>query len=180
MMFSPLVHRFTLVGSLLLLAANAVSQELSLEELVPGLKERAIVMDIVSRVVERDQEEVWNSVNSKVTIPGRPVGIKLVGTNIIIAVQFTPYRQRNGRNMLVAQGQIWLDVPNQGIRYQTTIETIPLEYGEQIYFFPLGQASSPNAPRIEIQIELRPYVEEPSAQVQEELPSQTKETVGTP
>jgi hypothetical protein len=168
------------MGSLLLLAANAVSQELSLEELVPGLKERAIVMDIVSRVVEQNQEEVWNSVNSKVTIPGRPVGIKLVGTNIIIAVQFTPYRQRNGRNMLVAQGQIWLDVPNQGIRYQTTIETIPLEYGEQIFFFPLGQASSPDAPRIEIQIELHPYTEEPLAQVQEEAPPQTKETAGPP
>jgi hypothetical protein len=179
-MLTPLAHRFTLVGSLLLLAANAVSQELSLEEMVPALKERAIVMDIVSRVVERDQEEVWNSVNSKVTILGRPVGIKLVGTNIIVAVQFTPYRQRNGRNVLVAQGQIWLDVPNQGIRYQTTIETIPLEYGEQIYFFPLGQASNPNTPRIEIRIELRPYVAEPPAQVQEELPPQTKETAGPP
>jgi hypothetical protein len=92
--------------------------------------------------------------------------MKLVGDNIVIAVQFTPYRQRNGRNILVAQGQIWVDIPDQGMRYQTTMETIPLEYGEQIYFFPLGSANNPDGPRIEIQIELHPYNEDPLPQVQ--------------
>jgi hypothetical protein len=141
-------------------AAGVIAQELSLEELVPALKEQAVKMAIVARVVEQNQEEVWNSVNSRVTIPGRPVGMKLVGNNIVVAVQFTPYRQRNGRNILVAQGQIWIDVPNQGIHYQTTMETIPLEYGEQIYFFPLGSGKNPDEPRIEIQIEINPYTDD--------------------
>jgi hypothetical protein len=140
-------------------AGVIIAQELSLEEL-PGLKEQAIKIAIVARVVEQNQEEVWNSVNSKVTIPGRPVGMKLVGNNIVVAVQFTPYRQRNGRNILVAQGQIWLDVPNQGIHYQTTMETIPLEYGEPIYFFPLGSGENPGEPRIEIQVQITPYTED--------------------
>jgi hypothetical protein len=145
----PLVRQMTVLSALFAVATSAViAQEFSLEELVPGLKEQAVKMAIVARVVEQDQEEVWNSVNSKVTIPGRPVGMKLVGNNIVVAVQFTPYRQRNGRNILVAQGQIWIDVPNQGIHYQTTMETIPLEYGEQIYFFPLGSGKNPNEPRI--------------------------------
>jgi hypothetical protein len=167
MMQHPLARQMTLLGALLVAAVGAVlAQELSLEELVPALKEQAVKMAIVARVVERNQEEVWNSVNSKVTIPGRPVGMKLVGNNIVVAVQFTPYRQRNGRNILVAQGQIWIDVPNQGIRYQTTMETIPLEYGEQIYFFPLGSGENPNEPRIEIQVEINPYSEDQEAPIQ--------------
>jgi hypothetical protein len=149
-------------GGLLLLAAQAAlpAQDHSLEEL-PGLKERAVVLNIVARVVERDREEVWNSSNSKVTIPGRPVGLKLLGTNVVVAVQFTPYLRRGGPNFLVAQGQIWVEVPGQGIHYQTTMQTIPLEFGEQIFFFPLGALNSQQVPGeepyIEIQLELRPY-----------------------
>jgi hypothetical protein len=168
MMQHSLARQITLLGALLAAAAGAVfAQELSLEELVPALKEQAVKMAIVTRIVERNQEEVWNSpVKSKVTIPGQPVGMKLVGNNVVVAVQFTPYRQRNGRNILVAQGQIWIDVPNQGIRYQTTIETIPLEYGELIYFFPLGSGENPNDPRIEIQVEINPYSEDQETPVQ--------------
>jgi hypothetical protein len=155
-----MIRRVSLFGSLLFLAANAavMTQEQSLEELLPGLMDRAVVLDIVSRVVEQNQHEVWNSVNSKVTIPGRPVGLKLVGANVVVAVQFTPYLRRNGRSLLVAQVQIWVDVPNEGIRYQTTMQTIPIEFGEPIYFFPLGSVNSPDDARIEITLELRPYV----------------------
>jgi hypothetical protein len=154
-----IVH-ITLIGGFHLIAANTAvrAQETALEEVLPAFRDQAVVLDIVARVVEADQEEVWNSVNSKVTIPGRPVGIKLVGANIVIMIQFTPYRQANGRNVLVAQGQIWVDVPNQGISYQTTMETIALEYGEPVYFFPLGSVRPPDRARIEIQVELRPYV----------------------
>ncbi|MDR0554999.1 MAG: hypothetical protein LBG76_09420 [Treponema sp.] len=142
---------------LFLAAAAAPAQDLSLEELLPDLKDRAVVLDIVARVVERNQEEVWNAANSKVTIPGRPVGIRLVGANVVVAIQLTPYRRRDGRNMLVAQGQIWVDIPNEGIRYQATMETIPLEYGEPVYFFPLGSTGSFDRTHIEIQLTLYPY-----------------------
>jgi hypothetical protein len=121
-----------------------------------------VILDIVARVIEPNQEEVWNSYSSKITIPGRPVNIKLVGENIVVAAQFTPYLRERG-NILVAQGQIWIDVPDIGIRYQTTIQTIPLEYGELIYFFPLGPVDSGETAHIEIQLELRPYTEEAPA-----------------
>jgi hypothetical protein len=133
------------------------AQELSLEEL-PGLKERAVVLNITTRVAENKQE-VWNASNSKVTIPGRPVSIKLVGGNVVMAIQFTPYLREKG-NVLVTQGQIWVDIPNEGIRYKTTIQTIPINFGEQIYFFPLGaDDGSANNPQIELRIELLRYEE---------------------
>jgi hypothetical protein len=166
--YQPAVHRITLFGSLFLLAAGAMvsALESSLEKMIPGLKEQAVILDIVARVIEQNHEEVWNSVNSKVTIPGRPVSIKLIGENIVVTAQFTPYLSmgNKGHNVLVAQGQIWVNIPNEGIRYQTTMQTIPLEYGEQLYFFPLGKVNAQNEAWIEIQLELRPYSEETAAE----------------
>jgi hypothetical protein len=134
-----------------------MAQEPSLEEMLPGLKDRAVVFDITARVIEQNQIEVWNSTESRVTIPGRPVGLKLLGSNIVVAVQFTPYLRRK-HNVLVAQGQIWANVPGEGIRYQTTMQKIPLDFDEPIYFFPLGQANNADDARIEIMLVLRPYL----------------------
>jgi hypothetical protein len=127
-----------------------------LEEL-PGLRERAVVMRIISRIVEQNQQVVWDSEDVRVTLPGRPVGLKLLGSDLVVVVQFTPFLQPSGRHILVAQGQIWINVPNEGIRYQTTMQTIPLEFREQAYFFPLGSIKDPDEARIEIQLELEPY-----------------------
>jgi hypothetical protein len=168
-------RRLVFFGSVLFLAAGAVpAQEPSLEELLPGLKEQAMVMDIVARVVERNQQVVWNSADSKVTIPGRPVGLKLVGANIVVAVQFIPYLRRNRHNVLVAQGQIWINVPNEGIRYYTTLQTIPLEFEEEIFFFPLGSVDSQDDARIDVKLVLHPYTESPLSEesLSEESPQE--------
>ncbi|MDR1444955.1 MAG: hypothetical protein LBI94_08765 [Treponema sp.] len=134
-------------------------QEPSLEDLLPGLRERAVILEIISRVVDRNQQVVWNSVNSKVTLPGKPVRISVVGTNVAMALQFTFFFRPGYNSVLVAQGQIWVDVPDEGIRYQTMLQTIPMGIGEPIFFFPLGSPNSPEETRIELQLEIRPYGE---------------------
>jgi hypothetical protein len=147
-------------GVLFFVALGAgIGQETSLEELLPELKERAVVLDIISRVVEKNQQVVWNSINSKVTIPGRPVGIKIVGANVVMALQFTPFLRREGNSVLVVQGQIWVDIPGEGMHYQTTLQTMSIDFGEPLFFFPLGSPSSPQDTRIELQLEIRPYAE---------------------
>jgi hypothetical protein len=128
-----------------------------LEELLPRFKDQAVVLDINARVIEQNQTVIWNESHQKITIPGRSVGLKLVGANVVVAVQFTPYLRRNGQNLLVAQGQIWMDVPNQGISYHTSIQTIPLEFGEPIYFFPLGSATETDAACIEVMLTMNRY-----------------------
>ena len=50
-----------------------------------------------------------------------------------------------------------MDIPDQGIHYQATIQTIPLEFGEQVYFLPLGDKIDHDNAHIEIQLELLPY-----------------------
>ncbi len=144
-------------AAFILFAVSAAAAQENKGEILSALKDRAVVLDIVARVVERGADEVWNKTSSRVTIPGRPVSLKLVGTNVVVLVQFTPYKKDDGRQVLVAQGQVWVDTKDAGLRYQTTMETIPIEFGERVYYFPLGSNKGNNEARIEIQIVLKPY-----------------------
>ena len=152
--------RIAFLGAVFFFTISTIlgAQESSLEEL-PGLRERAVLVRISSRIVEQNQQVIWHSENSRVTLPGRPVGLKLVGTNLIVAVQFTPFVRPNTQPVLVAQGQIWINIPNEGIRYHTTIQTIPMEFNEQVLFFPLGSMEVGDEALIEIQLVLEPYSE---------------------
>jgi hypothetical protein len=123
--------------------------------MTPGLRRQALVLDINARALE-NEEVIWDESTQKITIPGTPVGIRLVGSNIIVAVQFTPFVRRTG-SVMVAQGQIWVNDPQTGISYYTSIQTIPMEFNEPIYFFPLG-ASQLNS-SIEIKLTVNPYKE---------------------
>ena len=163
--------RTALLGGILLFVINAgiVAQEASLEQL-PGLRERAVVMRVVSRVVEQNQQVVWNSESTNVTMPGRPVGLKLVGSDLVVVVQFTPFLRPDGQHTLVAQSQIWVNVPGEGMSFQTTMQTIPMEFGEQVYFFPLGSMRPQGEAQIEIQLVLEPFVEGDGTRVRQRRP----------
>ncbi|MDR0495703.1 MAG: hypothetical protein LBG95_08790 [Treponema sp.] len=127
----------------------------------PRLRGRELVLDINARVVEQNQTVIWAESHKKNTIPGHPVGIKIVGANIVVIAQFTPYiRHRGLQKLLVAQGQIWMEIPGQGIRYQTSMQTMPLEFGEPIYYFPLGPQTDEDSSRIEVMLTLYPYEED--------------------
>jgi len=159
-------------AALLAIAAAAVSAQEKTDEILNALKDRAVVIAVTARILQGGNETAaWNSESSKVTIPGRPVTIKLVGSNVVIAAQFTPYKKEDGRNILVAQGQVWVSTKDQGILYYTTMQTIPLEYGERVYFFPLGQKQSDAGSRIEVQIILRPYTDDDAAKLPQAAPA---------
>ena len=136
--------------------------------LFPRFTGQAVLLNISARIMERDRVESWNESHRKVTIPGHPVEIKLVGTNVVVAVQFTPYLRRGGtRNFLVAQGQIWMETPNRGIRYHASMQTIPVRFGEPIYFFPLGPVREDTA-SIEVILTMYPYPYESPEQEEDE------------
>lgn len=120
-----------------------------------GVRRRAVVMNIDARVLNEEQEVIWNENHRRLAIPGSPVGIQLVGANVVVAIQFTPFLHRSG-NVLVVQGQIWSEDPGRGVSYYTSIQTIPLELGEPIIFYPLGQGDEIDA-SIEVVITILPY-----------------------
>jgi len=135
---------FYLFGALLIIFTgfNVYAQDSAggLGEMASGIRSRALIMNIDARVLDEKQVIVWNETNRKVAIPGSPVVVKLVGSNVVVEAQFTPYIRKQG-SILVAQGQIWYNEPGKGIVYYTSIQTIPMEFGEPIYFFPLGKSN---------------------------------------
>lgn len=126
-------------------------------EAATGIRRRSVVLDINARVRDNDQVIIWDESHQKITIPGSPVGIQLVGSNIVVIVQFTPFLRRNG-NVLVAQGQIGIKNSDNTFSYYTSIQTIPMEFDEPIHFFPLGTAEHLNS-SIEIIISVNRYRE---------------------
>jgi hypothetical protein len=120
----------------------------------PSSRRQVIVVEIESRILEEGRV-IWREPNRAVSVPGVPVGIQVVGTNVVVTAQFTPYIRRDG-NVLVAQGQIGIADVNTGITYYASIQTIPMELGEPIYYYPLGAAQHLN-PSIEIMLTIRPY-----------------------
>jgi hypothetical protein len=149
--------RLCLAGCFILLASGMSAQDFV--DIPEGLRERALVFDITAKVLggTKDSDAAWSASSKKVTIPGKPVFIKVEGANLVVTAQFTPYMRRNGEKVLVAQAQVWLESTGGGVQYMTNVQTIPLEFGEPVYFLPIGSSKSENDAYIEIIIDVRPY-----------------------
>jgi len=151
--------RFLLLTAAVSINAQDIPVEVPINEL-PGFRDQAIIIHIVSRIIESNQNVVWYAESTKVTLPGHPVGVQLIGSNVIVAIQFIPYLRPNNQSILVLQGQIWISIPNEGISFHTTMQTIPLVFKETIYFFPLGSESpGTDGSHIQIEIVLEQYSE---------------------
>jgi len=148
-----------ILGLLLWSAGLLHAQELLLEEL-PALRDKAIVLQITTKIEENNQQ-LGTSYNSKVTIPGRPVGIKLMGGNCVIEIRFVLNPQK-GKFTLVTQSQIWIGTSDKGMSYKTTSHSIPIDFGEPVIFFPLGSNPDPGNPHIELLLTIYRYGEEPA------------------
>ena len=122
---------------------------------MPELRRIALDITIESRVLQNGVV-VWSETNQKLSMQGSPVGVQLVGSNIIVVAQFTPYIRSNG-SVLAAQGQIWIAENENELTYYTSIETIPFELDEPIHYFPLG--SEQLNPSIEIIVSINSHNE---------------------
>ncbi len=151
-----------LLFSLGLLSLGAQDNDLERffeDEDLESLIDEALQLQITAKVLPPDQQPVWNSQSKKLTIPGRSVAVRLVGDNIRIDVVFTPYQEESGTLLLVAQGQVWFsEAPDAKTTYLTTIQSIPVSWGEKVLFFPLGFSSEfAEAPTFNIQLEVEIY-----------------------
>jgi hypothetical protein len=124
--------------------------------------EQVLDINIAARVSETGEDAVWKVESSELTVPGKSVSVKLVGKNIVVLAQFTPYVSENNGVILVAQGQVWISSPmDDQIKYLTTLKNIPVNLGEKVIFFPLGvkniQEKEKNVYNIELEIKILPY-----------------------
>lgn len=140
---------FCLIMALLVHAGARAEEGLDIPE---GLKDKALTVSIKAFVVQGGASPVWQSESTRFTMPGTPVSVKLVGANVIILVQVTPYEGSvKGALVLVTQGQVWVKRPSGELSYRTSVDTVSVHYGEKVIFFPLGRKDSGETPmRLEI------------------------------
>jgi hypothetical protein len=133
---------------------SAQDQRPASARMTPELRRQALVMEINTRVLTDEREVMWAHSDTRIAIPGSPVVVRLVGSNMVMALQFTPVIRSQG-NLLVAQGQIWIENPGRGVSYYTSIQTIPMDLNEPIHYFPLGTSDA----SIEIILTVNPYLQ---------------------
>jgi len=150
--------------ALLALAGLAVSPlRNSAQERVEELKEGSLAVKVHALVPGSGAEGLqgtgvaWQEESVKYTLPGIPVGVKLVGTNLVVMTQVTPFDRGDGKLSLVAQGQVWARNARGSITYRSTLETVTLSLGETVFFYPLGVDAGGKSPlRLEISVSRRP------------------------
>jgi hypothetical protein len=140
----------------ILLLHGAFAEDMP-QDLLDMFKDKALAIRIITRVVDNSEDSSWNMNARNVTIPGRPVNVRIRGSNVIVVGKFTPYDESEDSVMLVAQGQIWLADENGQFRYFTSMKTLPVKFGEKVFFFPLGVDSQNTTPVIEVEITIVPY-----------------------
>ncbi len=128
--------------------------------------DEALQINISYRILPLDTKTTFQDDSSELmkipTIPGNPVTIWLKGTNIIIQAVLTPYSSKDGKLLLVAQGQVWYSDPSveNEVKVLSSYKSIVLAMGERIFFFPLGIPKDMNNSElfnIALEIEIVPF-----------------------
>jgi hypothetical protein len=86
----------------------------------------------------RPRGPAWTSRSLRYTVSGSPIGIRLASEDLLIIVQVTPYDHGKEGLVIVAQGQVWVKQENGEIAYHTAFETLSVDFGERVFFYPLG------------------------------------------
>jgi hypothetical protein len=147
--------------------AQGQSQEAEADpkEALRDLLSKALSITISARVLPSDTQvetPVWNAESTKLTLPGRPIRVRLEGENVRIFLDCTPYLQESGEVLLLAQGQVWLtETPEKEARFYSSFYSIPVSFGEKVLYFPLGldggQSPQNDHFNIELEIKIVPY-----------------------
>lgn len=138
-----------------------LSQELELSEKHEELFKTILKMNIIVRIYKNQDKPLWNAEQSKLTIPGKSVTLKLESKELKVYGIFTPYKT-NDNIVLLAQSQVILLPPLvDGLQYFNSVKTLVVTFNESIFFYPLGRKehfSNSEGGDIEIELQLSPYL----------------------
>jgi hypothetical protein len=152
-----------LLFALAVSSAPAEEKPFDVKEALRDLLSNALEVHVSARVLPADAKPIWNAESMRLTLPGRPIKVRLDGDNIRIYLICTPYVNDSGEVLLLAQGQVWLSQPpEKEVKYFNTFSSIPISFGEKVLFFPLGLATGAVDPEneffnIEVEIRVVPY-----------------------
>ena len=128
---------------------------------IESLLDQALVLKINAKLLTTQSNTSWNFNVARLTIPGRPVVLKLQGNNLQVIIGLTPYRDDPAADfvVLVIQGEVWItETPGKQAKYLASLKTITVTMGEKINLYPLGvSASDEKKYNIELEIQVIPY-----------------------
>lgn len=153
---------------------QAKDREQEPQEALQSLLTKALRITVSARVLPGDEKPIWNAESSRLTLPGRPIKVRIDGENVRIYLVCTPYIQESGEVLLLAQGQVWFSTPpDKEVKYSSAFYSIPVSFGEKVFFFPLGfseqEARQKGFFNVELEINIVPYGD---ARQQAQQPSQ--------
>ena len=127
------------------------SESGSLGSIPAALISEALTVSILATVGKPSETPTWEAKDVKYTIPGTPVSVKMIGRDTVIVITITPYKNKGGGLLLVAQGQVWYKDSEKSIQYRTTVDTLSVRFGERVLFYPFGAKPETGAPlRVEL------------------------------
>ena len=96
--------------SIFLLCSALVGVAQNNDAPIENLLEQALVIKINARLLSSGSKVSWNFSVARVTIPGRPVVLKLQGGNLQVKLGLTPYKEGTTTDtvVLVTQGEVWI------------------------------------------------------------------------
>ena len=139
---------------LLPLAFNLSAQD-GLEDALGYLSGNELVVSLATRIVESENQTVWHMENTKLTLSGQSVNLKMSGENLVIFAQITPYIQTDQTLLLIAKGEVFVSSAEEGTKYYSTLKSLPVSMGEKVLFFPLGMAVDANRNLYYIELEIQ-------------------------
>lgn len=123
----------------------------SLASIPKALVSETLTVNIVASVGRKPASPDWTAKDIKYTIPGSSVSVKMLGADVAILITVTPYKMKDGRLLLLAQGQVWYKEGSEGLSYRTTVETLTVKFGEKVFFYPFGAKPEGGSPlRVEL------------------------------
>jgi hypothetical protein len=133
-------------------AATRLQAQQAQEPALPeSLRDQALSVYFQAFTSEGEGREGWESEARRNTVTGTPVGFKLVGSNVVILVQVTPFLSGPSSLTLVAQSQIWYKGADGSLSYRTSLDSVTLRLAERVFFYPLGRSDTGKTPlRLEI------------------------------
>lgn len=131
---------------------------------IETLLDQALVIKINARLISSGSKVSWNFSVARVTIPGRPVVLKLQGGNLQIKLGLTPYKNDTASDsvVLVTQGEVWItETPGKQAKYTASLKSVKVRLGEKIRLYPLGVSNTSSKEyNIELEIQVVPYKDE--------------------
>ena len=127
--------------------------------LLDMLKEKALVFNVKASIGS-PQGVLWSADQTRVTVHGLSVTIRMESSDLLILAELTPYQISSDSILLVIRNELWLRLPaNNTVQYFASFKSAQVKLNDPVYFYPLGKTTDAGRPGIRMEITVNPWRE---------------------